>query len=626
MNLTDCVLVLISLVGLAKLIQSVLPLKFCISFVYAQLIIAFLLFTAGLIGELKPIAISLRVIGWLSFCIWIVPKINIKNTGQVLSYANLYLLVTISLFLLFTYSTYYQTYAGVDDYAHWAPISRSLALNDHLVTKELAIHGHADYPPGLALIHYFYTQFCGFSNQLILFAQGVLVLSSFSVLFVYLDEIKKRFSLSVFLLLFLAIGSVAWIFLEGLHSLWADLPLGVFFGFSLFIYISKDNTKTVESILKASPLLLFLPLIKQIGILFTFFAVGIIFIDVVFNIKNQIRYQLIVAAAVALGALLLNYVWRSYVDFQGIQGQFHVELTLKDVVNSLFSSGRPIAHSFILSAFVQWMFYKTHLATYWFFCATLFMLISVVTDELSKRFRLGILFVNLLIGFFCYSFVLLLLYMFSFSEEEGLVLASIGRYISTYILGMVVISGGVLFENISSASLSLKKLLAGVLSVFLVIIPNLGRLMVDIKGVVLGLEYPGIGSYIQRQGEYVVRQTPASSRIYYLWIGENSGADELQIFNYAIYPRKSNTSCAQIILANNTDVALANSSCHLSSRNLKDLSKTYDYLFIGFSSSNSVTSFPLDVNKTREVKAGDLYQIQKMENSVELKLISEFSY
>ena len=152
MNLTDCVLVLISLVGLAKLIQSVLPLKFCISFVYAQLIIAFLLFTAGLIGELKPIAISLRVIGWLSFCIWIVPKINTKNTGQVQSYANLYLLVTISLLLLFTYSTYYQTYAGVDDYAHWAPISRSLALNDHLVTKELAIHGHADYPPRRMLV------------------------------------------------------------------------------------------------------------------------------------------------------------------------------------------------------------------------------------------------------------------------------------------------------------------------------------------------------------------------------------------------------------------------------------------------------------------------------------------
>lgn len=603
MNHVEVLLVLMSLFGMASLISRLSRQGLALSFLYAHIAVCFTLYFGGLVHSLALTAEVVRLIGWVSFATLSLPAL-IANPGAIKRHANAFLFIMLTAFYLQTLTPNYYSFAIVDDYNHWGAVSRIMALYDRFVISSDPI-SVKDYPPGLANIHYLYTSLVGYRDSLTLFAQGVFVYACLAIPFQMLDRPSGDFRPWAFSLLLLSSLSLTWIFFLGLHTLWADLPLGLLFGLALWVYFSSEDPN-ISRLLKLAPLLLCMVLMKQMGLVFVALAALILLVDIVFaSKKSMIRGAMLIAMLVIV-AIVIDSAWKGYLREQGIQRTFQSNFDVIEVFKAFIPAYSTIRQKITIEVFINHFFAKTHFTTYWIILSLVAALGAYKSSPNEKKrsmlFNIGAGYA----GLFLYLALLLVLYMFSFSEFEGTRVASLNRYTNTYLLGLLVGFGGVFATNAVSGTIwAAKKRWIGVMA-FLFIAPHIGRAVNDMVNSYAGASPRYEAVQIRLQADRVNALTGNDARIYYLWAGGSN--DESVIFNYGIYPRTSNRTCSNI-RPKGVKIDVSDPwACSIDLGQFEAQLANYDYIFIGRSSEEFKTPFlePYGVN---ESATGDLFAI-----------------
>ena len=525
-----------------------------------------ILYLAGIAGVLEEAFWVLKGLGFAGLLA--ILGLVMRTRQAKFSLLTGYVFAITVLLLVLVNTPSYSAFVVIDDYHHWGEISRTILNTNRFVTSTDRV-GHAAYPPALALFHYYFLHGLDWSVQGSLFAQGFLSILMVSTIFYAYGKTNEKTSIGVFGLIFISVYSLMWIFRSGFHTIQADLPLGLIFGASILLYILNRESENLLQRFSFIPLLLILPIIKQIGLLFFLFAICSVFLITVFTRGSSIRHDLMTLVAAMFGGGFVYLLWRFYLGQAGLTGaEFKLQVSIAEFFNVLSRSSSIERHSLTTRKMAEYLFFSVHTTTYWFAISIFSGLVVCKFNRYHSKNILTI-FVVFLLFFISYLSVLLLLYIFSFSEWEGVRLASIHRYVSTFLIAPLLISMGLglrlFMENPpmvqifdasgegvrQKAAVKIGLLFFNVriwviILCILVALPNAGR---SLKDLYLAFSLaPPLENPLYRLTLLEKRLTPhlkPSSRIYVMWWG---GTTDLPgSFRSMLNSKNLNDSCVWIL-------------------------------------------------------------------------------
>lgn len=592
--------------------------SFDVSVIFLASILIIALYILGLLGILNLGAKILLILGvLLFFSVHLRYKQFLSEVIYKKPYGLIFFLISISILALASSTRSFSNFSTVDDFSHWARVSKLLVEYQRLLTVSDPLLFH-NYPPGTALFHYFFLQLGAFSASGAMFAQGILILSAFTRIF---SVIQKEISFFIFLLVSLFILIYSHFFGTSFRTLTVDMVVGLFFGVGLLGYLSDRKSHDVRtSLLTILPIIIVLPLIKLTGILFSLVIVAVAATEAFFSnysFKNRLKYFIYFSFAVA--AIFSSYLsWNAHIKNSHLPSTFSTDLSLAKIVSAFDSKKSSAREQETISAFSRAILTpyknKSYTPYYWLLVTIFLVFLYYSFSSKIKPTRLGP-FVVIFLGFVGYLSVLLILYLFSFSAYEGPRLASMGRYLSSYFFGALFLLFGLILQFFLLIEQSKKVTRLFILGFFLIIAPEIRKTYKSAAEFLV----PRVGyiEYTTNYANFVVKQTNNSSNIYFLMQGSNG--TENTIFNYGVLPRGSNQSCSSVGEKYfDGDVWTCNKDINDFSNSLKN----YDYLFIAYVDkqfNDIYSSLFLNV-----LHNGALYKISKNEMNLKFEFVSEY--
>ena len=567
---------LLSLFGLAHLLKITKVVGAELSIFHASVYASLILYCGALIGLLPETALSIRVAGLIGLLLFFkdARKIKFKPTPEIV-----FLMFSIGAFYLLCQTSSFRTFSPVDDFGYWGRASRAIFENNALLTKKDHI-SHLDYPPISALFQYFFTHFSDFEDRTALFAQGVLVITGATLLLRPLVRIKRRSILVIFSVASVSIYSLFWVFSSwfltvSLGTLSTDLLLGLCFGLTLHVYFNQNSGDKLSALFSVIPVCLFMILLKPIGILFALISIGVILLDFL-QCNSRTFFCRFLTVTWTLGTVFLSYAsWKMHLSQNGIGETFTIKFNVSDVYHAFITASATERQTLTIHNFVKQIFFSFDQSTYWFLVCLLSVLAIFFISKVAKVKFLFMPYLSVLIGFFGYLFVLLLLYMFSFSEWEGTRLASIDRYTKTYLVGaLFFLWGRLIYLNRLATSTKVgTTLFIGI--ALLLVVPNLTYVKRDFVRLIFKTDLSYVDNVVAA-ADQVLRTTPSHAKIYFVY--SDGSNDESNVFNYLIAPRKSNKDCSFIRPPLSADVLSQPWFCKLSLEDFQTKLSVYDFV------------------------------------------------
>jgi hypothetical protein len=273
-------------------------------------VVLYLLAISDLLQTGTSVMILSGVVLCMAGCVYFFQTRHDRDYSFLLKGAGFFLVLTLAGFIL----TIGMNFTVVDDYVYWGSLGKYLFLTNHLPGPDCPLDPRTlGYTPGTGLIHYFFYLLSGRYNvHMSYFAQNMLLISAIFVV-VNPDQIKKSAIRAGVLIVLLTVfyGSI-------FTKLQVDYLISVFLFAVFWIYISESNFYT--GFLTVSMPLLFMFLIKEIGIVVTLFALGAMLADVfagrMHNPKNRI-WAVIFIVLTAAGVFMLRLLWIRHVNEMG---------------------------------------------------------------------------------------------------------------------------------------------------------------------------------------------------------------------------------------------------------------------------------------------------------------------
>lgn len=444
-------------------------------------------------------------------------------------------------FLLIGIAWYFFTKGAVlhnADEFFWALYSKFIFLNHGLQGNLGQISDYGiTYPPAVILFRYFFQQTNVFSESALYFAQGILLFSALSFIFSV-----KKIGYKINILLILTLLSFLSYFLFGAWgflSILTDHIIGIIFGIS--ILISGFSLNSTKSKLILLPILFFLTLIKENGIIFSFIIVAFNIIHLWFFSRKQLKASIASIAIILLIILtpiLALGSWRLYLSHlkissnvsaqsiqqnaqqsaqqtidQGIsqcaqQNAFqsvdpspepdnNVNYSYRDQIikkfnqalvslpmNSVFEKDSPRAKSFvenkpILSLILRATNIPKFSITLWASIAIILCLIIINGVSQKNKKLLALTFITSILGLTFYLISILCAYLLFYPMRDALELTSMGRYVNTYTLGLftIIIGAAILTSRVIKKK-DIVLLAVAVFLIFVLQIPPLNTLFI----------------------------------------------------------------------------------------------------------------------------------------------------
>jgi hypothetical protein len=525
-----------------------------------------------------------------SWGLFIVITLQALHRKSLADYFNTTTLILLGLLIIAYLLSSGLFYRGIDEYAFWGPLSKSVFLHDRLPDSETVIYPrHLSYTPGLALLHYFVYQFYGYFTQSIsYFAQSILTIAALLVITHQRDTSRRIiFITSLVFLVSIFFGSI-------LTKLMVDYLLALCFFTSLWIWFSHE--KLSVRLWCVLPVLPGLFLIKEAGLLLAGVLAPIIAIDLLRQYwRNDRRQALIglVCLGLALSTLLFGKLsWSAYVQAQGFsaftQGTGSDNLWQAfNVFSADTRAGMKLFLSHILFAHAEKVFTTPYLL--WYLLLGLAWLgIFKRLDDAAQRQRYGILLGLLSAGFIIYvlGVYLLQVAVFKVGDEFDSPLA-LARYLNIYFIGWLAFS---IYKYIDLGGAKSGTRYTSILACVLAV--GFGGLLV-INKMRLIHKTQASETIIQQQAERILAHIQPSRR-HSICIISDDDKDDVQIklrFLFYLLPQRSN----YVTFPAHELTALTNrlSSC--------------DYLFIH--SAEHATLDNLNLAAPGAYRVNDFYQI-----------------
>ena len=386
------------------------------------------------------------IIGLLSI-IYIVYK-SIKDVEFRDNFKSNYLtigFVTYCILLIYAFILYHNKgFEACDEFMHWGTMVReTFRLNGFYSLPESILRTHKDYPPFFCLLETLWCLFAGSYKEPYLYMGLVSFMwSLFMPLFSKYDiknkkDYIKSFLLLIAIVLFGLINSRTttasdWAFMY--NTIYVDWTLCIFLAFSLFLVYKEKEYNTVFYAL-LSLCLTTLLMMKQMGLPFYMLVMLFALIKVFFIDKKKDYIKSLIFLIII--PFLIYMTWKIVIKNYGIVGQFSVSDVLKEILALIKGSGISeesayrieVFHYFIKELFTRPLF--LHPIKLSFFVVVLIQVFILCILKIKNNYYLAGVY---LFGSIAYSFTMLMLYMFSFSYEEALELASFDRYMNSYLI------------------------------------------------------------------------------------------------------------------------------------------------------------------------------------------------
>lgn len=374
-----------------------------------------------------------------------------------------------------------------DEFSHWGLTVKNMFTLDVLGNQEIATTTFKSYPPAIALFQYFLQKLSGvFIESNLYRAINVFNIALLISILKFTNwKEPKKFLMLAFIVLVTPLA----FYYEFYHTIYVDATLGVIFGYILYMYFSEPLSKF--NLLNLTLAFMVLILTKETGFGLAAIALVIMIPDLVINgvevksFLNQNRYVNKAMLILPLfGILFAKYSWSFYLkvcqtnSYWGEPG-----VTLQKVLN-LYADDQPAYRKQTMINFFNALFTDKVTGFILDFnfvgCLLIFILLGMILVYLTKKqnqkrmkWAIRLSFVGCII----FAASLLSVYLFTYNEAEATGLASLVRYLGTYLTGFFIFLIYMIISTNSNQSKKIKSYLLPACLVFLFIFINIKPLL-----------------------------------------------------------------------------------------------------------------------------------------------------
>lgn len=532
------------------------------------------LYLSDFLSLMRIAAIVLLVCGNLAFARYSIEQFR---SGQPVSTRHLVLLSILLSGLLSLYSLNMQTaFTNWDEFSHWGTFAKLVASEHTFHLKQKLIRYYfEDYPPGTALLSYFFLQGTGYSESIIYFSYSlILVAGCLPTIGLAMagSYVRGFVAIIACYLLVIVLG-------QGWSSALIDQVVGILFGGVICGYWLLRDAPS-RRFLVLVPVLCFLVLSKQSGASFCLLATGLIAVDrlcVMRSEKTLVSKGMVLLPVLPIWLVprLIQSSWTWHVNNQGLTKTFsaanlgesfgkfakccYTDRELATTANFFHvTMGTPAIEPSTPGSFlhvaIEQIFRSDVLRSLWhasmstpgklFIFLCILLVVSLFVCKPALRGRLALFNAALMAACAAYVLTLLVYYLYVFSEYEGRALASYARFLNTYYLAAALFAVGVLLSRSDVAPIRENTFrIFGIALLFHISafsIPFAKAYLID-GGTPISLMRTKIQNFVRP----VVSFAPKNSSVYALWesasIRENGF--EFWMMHYELRPRNTNLFC-----------------------------------------------------------------------------------
>lgn len=338
---------LLSIFGLTSIFSHILKVRFTFSLPIVTSILVAILLLCAVCGILYYASGFIIIIGLVAqlYSLYAFPNIR-----------KLILQYKIELFFLAFITVIYGVFLQArylycwDDLAFWSIFTQELTLYNEIFPQSAlssVLPSHIHYPRGPSLFHYFMLYFSGFSDSSVLLAHFILQMLFLAPIMANRYWWQTILLVSLLLLFPVITGTT-------LRSLYNDALVGFIFSSILMIFILEQNKN--KALWLVTPLLLLMPLFREIGLVLSLCATIIISSDLTVNYRQILKTtksKILVFISLALLPFITYHLWFAYVEAHTVIGRdSHSIQRALEIILSFFdknSSTKLIAILFIQS-------------------------------------------------------------------------------------------------------------------------------------------------------------------------------------------------------------------------------------------------------------------------------------
>lgn len=394
--------------------------------------LSLVLFVLGLLNILKIGSILLLGLGIFELILQL--KNNRKKILEDIKNPNYNIIIVASMLIYVTivFSNFHLVH--YDNFTHWGLIVKNMILYDKLPNFENASIIFQGYQPGSACFIYYFTNFFGLNEGMMIVAQNYLLIAFCSSIMLYTNRGKNILLtiLSVFTIIFVSIANIY------PHDLLVDTLLTTIFVyvFVLLKEYSKDMKKLFYILLIVS---IYLCLIKNTGYVLVFI---ICCLYLFIGIKNKkFKEGLIGSIIIGISSLILLYIWTAHVKYVygNVALYSHHALTKDNILLHLRTLGFDGIIKFLKIYCAAFIDLKNNVSSLIMLilniiCISFFF---IYKNKKEKKYIINSLLIIDSIYIIYYIF-LGIMYICSMEIDGLFVLAGFSRYLLTITISLVV--------------------------------------------------------------------------------------------------------------------------------------------------------------------------------------------
>lgn len=453
-------------------------------------------------------------------------------------YATPGLVISLGFITLFLSLAHQAHFSGWDEFTHWGPHSKLIFYhNGFLTASDVAIH--KSYPLGGALFHYFFFRLSGFNEGIAYVAQTLLLMAPLSIFIAQYDWRHWKRALIVYALVIFAL-LILKVQIGVTNSLYMDTAVGIYTGMAIVSFLSSQ--KNIAAILYLVPVIAAMTLFKQKLIPFVLLISVIIFVTQLsdknaraseraglyfgFCSARSLTRAFLALITLPLTSILITESWHHYLTKINESVEWKMHFTLAKLQGAFLAPSGSIPHIIISN--------YAHALMPAFVAVFVIMILNTIAFYFSTNNKTTIAIVRavLLLGFIAYAFALLMMYLFSFGTYEGIMHASMGRYLNIYFIAWALVT--LYFLSNALSRFKLKSIVEN--SLIIMIIIGLFSWIALHKSTSLPLRQP-----ISDIANAVKKVVPRDASVFIIWQNETGLARGILL--YELTPRVSNMGC-----------------------------------------------------------------------------------
>lgn len=452
-----------------------------------------------------------------------------------------------------------------DEISHWGPmVKETLRIDKFYSAAESALVVHKDYPPAITLFEAIWCKLSGGYKEAYLYTSlQILSLSLFFPALSKFNWAKNRNTVLKIILLVIVILSANIIIRVGeasfYQTIYIDCFLGLLFGHCLFLVV-QEKQLTKFGLSRLSAALTVLLLTKQMGLVFFLIVLAALVINQSIIHRNTFKeiisrkptkqstiLMISVLICILVVPMLFMFSWNTYLSAHDIHGQFSIsDIKIIELIGIISgNSGEAYQHialgNFARSLINDGLVERPITFSYWqlmILSSVVFFLIGKYGRRDFEKYQISGLNIVVFLGAIGYAFVMLLLYVFSFSSHEAMKLASHERYLNTYWFAVFALAMMLFLYIIEKKEAEQKRSSTIPLVTFLIISWLIPLKPSAIANFIPSITYKSVTSGYQDDADIITSHTEENARIFII-AQHDTGLIKHKL-TYLTLPRKYN--------------------------------------------------------------------------------------